>query len=78
MNMKIAKDYRTNSYEDFCILTGKIPIEINAEETATLYPITRDRQNHQLDHEAGPKDCTHPAGSVSASQTKKRNALLRY
>jgi len=71
INMKIAKDYKTNSYEALCILTGTIPIEINAEETATLIPITRDRQNHQLDHEAGPKVCTHPAGSVSASKTKK-------
>jgi len=78
MNMKIDKVYRTISYEALCIFTGTIPIEINAEETATLYRITRDRQNHQLDHEAEPKDWTHPADSVSASKTKKRNALLRY
>jgi len=76
MNIKIAKVYRTISYEALCILTG-IPIEINAEETAKLHHITRDRQN-QLDHEAEPKDWTHPADSVSASKTKKRNALLRY
>jgi len=78
MNMTIAKVYRTISYEALCILTGTITIEINAEETATLYRITRDRQSHQLDHEAEPKDWTHPADSVSASKTKKRNALLRY
>jgi len=78
MNMKIAKVYRTISYEALCILTGTIPIEINAEETAKLYRIKRDRQNHQLDHEAEPKDWTHPADSVSASKTRKRNALFRY
>jgi len=75
MNMTIAKIYRRISYEALCILTGTIPKEINAEETATLYRITRDRQNYQLDHEAESKT---PENSVSASKTKKRNALLRY
>ena len=78
MNMKIANVYGTISYEALCILTGTIPIEINAEETAKLYRIKRDTQNHQLDHEAEPKDWTHPADSVSVSKTRKRNALFTY
>jgi hypothetical protein len=78
MIIKITKVYGGTFYEVLCILTGTIPIEINAEETAKLYRITRDRQNHQLDHEAEPKDWTHPADSVSASKTRKRNALFRY
>jgi hypothetical protein len=78
MNMKITKVYRTISYEALCILTGTIPIEINAEETATLFRITRDRHNHQLDHEAEPKHWAHPADSVSVGKTRKRNALFRY
>jgi len=72
MNNKIAKAYRTTSNEALCILTGTTPIEIKAEETAKLYRITRDRQNHQLDHEAEPKDWTHPADSVSTSKTKRK------
>jgi len=49
-------------------LTGTTPIEIKAEETANLYRITRDRKNHQLDHEVEPKDWTHPADSVTISE----------
>jgi hypothetical protein len=78
MNIKIAKAYRTTSNEVLCILTGTTPIEIRAEKTAKLYRITRDRQNHQLDHEAELKDWTHPADSVSMSKTKKRKARFKY
>jgi hypothetical protein len=78
MNMKIAKIYRTTSFETLCILTEAIPIEINSEEKAKLYRITMDRQNHQLDHEAEPKLWSHLAESVSASKTRKRNALFKY
>jgi hypothetical protein len=48
MNIKIAKAYRTTSNKALCILT-RTPIEVKAEETAKLYRITRDRQNHQLE-----------------------------
>jgi len=79
MNIKIAKAYRTTSNEALCISTGKTPTEIKAEETAKLYRITRDRQNHQLDHEEsrriGP---TRQTQSVSASKTKKWNTRFKY
>ena len=80
MNIKIAKAYRTTSNEALCILTGITPIEIQAEETANLYRIIRDRQNHQLDHEAELKDWTHPADSQSqsASKTKQMNTRFKY
>ena len=68
MNIKIAKAYRTISNDALCILTGNTPIVIKAEETANIYRITRDRQNHQLEHEAEPKDWTHPADSVRISE----------
>jgi hypothetical protein len=42
MNIKISKAHRTTSNEALCIFTGITPIEIKAEETATLYRITRD------------------------------------
>jgi len=46
MIIKKAKACRTISNEAFCILTGTTPIEIKAEETAKLYRIASDRQNH--------------------------------
>jgi len=67
MNIKIAKAYRTTSNDALCILTGNTPIEIKAEETANIHRITRDRQNHQLEHEVEPKDWTHLADSVRIS-----------
>jgi hypothetical protein len=68
INIKIAKAYRTTSNEALCILTGTTPIEIKAKETAKLYCINRDRQNHQLDHEVELKDWTHPADTVTISE----------
>jgi hypothetical protein len=67
MNIKIAKAYRMTSNDALCILTGNTPVEIKAEETANIYRITRDKQNHQLELEAEPKDWTHPADSVRIS-----------
>jgi len=64
INIKISKSYRTTFNDALCILTGNVPIEIKAEETANIYRITRDKQNQQLDHETDPKDWTHPADSV--------------
>jgi hypothetical protein len=68
MNIEIAKAYRTTSIETLCILTGTTPIELKAEEDANLYRITRDKQNHQLDHELEPKDWTRPADSVKINE----------
>jgi hypothetical protein len=67
-NIKIAKAYRTTSNEALCILTGTTPIEIKAKETARMYCINRDRQNHQLDHEVELKDWTHSAATVGISE----------
>ena len=68
VNIETAKAYWTASNDALCILTGNTPIEIKSEETANIYRITRDRQNQQLDHEAEPKDWTHPADSVRISE----------
>jgi len=75
MNVKIAKAYITTSKEALCILTGATPIEIKVEETAKLYCITRDRKNHQLDHEAELKDWTHPADSVKIRDEGKKHTI---
>jgi hypothetical protein len=68
MNIKIAKAYRTTSGEALSVLTEITPIEIMIAETDRLYHITRDRQNHQLDHEEEPKDWTHPPDSFRISE----------
>ena len=39
INLRMAKAYRTISHEALCILTGILPINIRAEEAATLYNI---------------------------------------
>ena len=44
MNIKIAKVYRTTSKEALCVITGNIPIELKAEETANIYRITKDKK----------------------------------
>ena len=64
----------THTYiQALCILTGTTPIELKAEEAANLYRITRDKQNHQLDHEVEPKDWTHPADSVKINEQTEGN-----
>jgi hypothetical protein len=73
MNIKIAKAYRTTSNEALCILTGTTSIELKAEEAASLYRITREKQNHQLDHELEPKDWIHPADSVKINEQTEVN-----
>jgi hypothetical protein len=73
MNIKTAKAYRTTSNEALCILTGTTPIELQVEEAANLYRITRDKQNHQLDHEVEPKHWTHPADSVKINEQTEGN-----
>jgi hypothetical protein len=79
MNIKIAKAYRTTSNEALCILTGTTPIDIKAGETAKLYRMSRDRQNHQLDHDAEPKiGYTPRTQSESTSGPKKRNTRFKY
>jgi len=55
------------------LLTGITPIELKAEETANLCRITRDKQNHQLDHEVEAKDWTHPADSVKINEQTEGN-----
>jgi hypothetical protein len=79
MNIKIAKAYRTTSGEALCILNGITPIDTKAVETATLYRATRDRHNHQLEHEVDPKNWTHPADVIRISdQGEQKNIQYTY
>ena len=76
INIKTAKAYRTTSNEALCILTGLTPIVIKAEETATIYSLTRKRQVHNIDHEVQPKDWLHPADSELPN--KKLSTPYKY
>ena len=62
------KAFRTTHNEDFCTLTGLIPVVINAEEAAKLYNIIRNSQDHEIHHEVQPKDWLHPADSVRITE----------
>jgi hypothetical protein len=63
ITLKIAKAYRTISQEALCILTGLTPINIKAEEVATLYNITTERNNQkfQMDEAEKPSNWLHSA-----------------
>jgi hypothetical protein len=78
MNIKIAKGYRTTSNDAHCILTGTTPIQIKAVGTANIYRLTGDTPNHQLEHEAEPKDWTQLADSESANKMKQRSRRSNY
>ena len=78
VDIKIAKAYRTTSGEALCVLTGITPIDIQAGETAKLYRITRDRQNHELEHEVEQTDWIQPADLESANKLEKRNIRFTY
>jgi len=55
-------------YEARCILTGIHPINIRAEEAATLYNITgRIIQKYQIDKEENPRNWLHPADTVKVN-----------
>jgi ribonuclease HI len=54
INIKMAKAYRTTSYEALCVLTGNTPILIELENLTQMYHITR-RNKLSVSHDA-PKD----------------------
>jgi len=63
ISLRIAKAYRTISHEALCILTGLTPITIKGEDVATLYYITKGRNNqkYQIDKEENPSSWLLPA-----------------
>jgi hypothetical protein len=48
MNIKMAKAYRTTSYETLCVLTGMTPILIELENQAKIYH--NNRGKHKVRH----------------------------
>ena len=71
----MAKAYRTISHEALCILTGILPINIRAEEAATLCNITTGRiiQKYQIDKEENPRNWLHPADTVKVNDIAAEN-----
>ena len=47
-NIKLAKAYRTTSYEALCVLTGITPTRIELENMAKLYNITQGKNQNDL------------------------------
>ena len=72
INIKIAKAFRTTSYEALGVLTGITPILIELENRAKFYHITRE--NEQEGSYDAPKDYrkwTHPAKAIEIKKSAK-------
>ena len=67
INIKIAKAYRTLSYEASCVMAGVLPIEIVLEEKIQLYEIKHNlRERHRnCDLPLPIKEWPHPAQQVA-------------
>jgi hypothetical protein len=48
INIKMARAYRTTSYEALCVLTGMTPILIELESQANIYYNTRGHKKSEL------------------------------
>jgi hypothetical protein len=72
IDIKIAKAFRTTSYEALSVLTGTIPILIELGNRAKFYHITRGNEQDGL-YDA-PKDYrkwTHPAEAIEIKKSAK-------
>jgi hypothetical protein len=58
INIKIAKAYRTLSFEAFCVMAGVPPIGLEIEEKVSRYKVKR---NPECDLPLSVKECPHPA-----------------
>ena len=63
-NIKMAKAYRTTSYEALCVLTGITPITITLKNMAKLYYITRKNQDDLYDAPLSYRRWPHPAKAI--------------
>jgi hypothetical protein len=63
INITMAKAYRTVSNEALSLLTGMTPIDINIEEAAQLYQLTRGntKGKEQFDSDMDVEHWKHPA-----------------
>jgi ribonuclease HI len=75
INIKIAKAFRTTSNEALCIVTGLIPITIQAEEEANIYNKIRKSTDNEIDKPTPPKDWIHPADSVKITEAAEDQVI---
>jgi hypothetical protein len=63
INIKVAKAYRTISFEASCIMAGVPPIGIVIGEKARLYKIKHNMERSEYEYDAPlpAKDWPHPA-----------------
>ena len=73
INIKIAKAYRTISFEASCVLAGVPPIGIVIDEKSRLHKIKHnaERQEHECDIPLPVKEWPHPARRLNIMETRE-------
>ena len=80
MNIKIARAYRTTSYEALCVLTGLTPIIIELESQTRIYHNTRgNEKSEEYDAPKHYSQWNHPADALELRKKERdENTRLRY
>jgi hypothetical protein len=80
INIKIAKSYKTISYEASCVMAGAPPIGIVIAGKAQLYKIKQGLENYEqpCDKPLPPSGWPHPAQRVTITETDEQSTQLRF
>ena len=72
INIRIARSFRTASYEALCIVTGLTPIAFKIQEVVRLHHVKRTNRYGDLsvDHNTPYEKWTHPAERVEIKNAK--------
>ena len=76
INIKIARAYRTSSYNTLCILTGMTPILIELGSQAKIYHNTRGNEKREQCY--APKHCSQWNHSADALEMKEKRERREY
>jgi hypothetical protein len=73
INIKMTKAYQTVSHEALCVLTGTMSIDLQIEQTAKIYKLTKgnDSGKTQFDKDMEVRYWQHPA-EASISNTDEQ------
>jgi hypothetical protein len=72
MNIKMAKAYRTLSYEPLCVLTGMTPLLIELENQEKIYHNTRgNEESAKYDTPTHYSKWNHPADAIELKGKRK-------
>ena len=69
VNIKIAKAYKTISYDASCVVTGIQPIDITVHSKAKIYKSTHGGCDY--DQQLEPSEWLHPAERVLIKETQE-------